>query len=217
MTNCSCGFSPGHRALQIFSTLTGILQIKVSESESSWANALVCHRNCDQHLQTASPLRGEHSWDWPILPFCGNLVSVALSEEFLAHTGLMSEPPCTNNMEGTRSSTDQGLTWQYGSSGPASAFQWKVQFRSTPWIPTQQSTELMLQFLCLCPSDLSRIWVLISGFAELGFIYHLIECGIRNTVCLAPPKFGKYTGLCYFKSSNFFLKIRGYSKTQEGK
>lgn len=75
MTNCSCGLSPGHRALQIFSTLTGILQIKVSESESSWANALVCHRNCDQHLQTASPLRGEHSWDWPILPFCGNLVS----------------------------------------------------------------------------------------------------------------------------------------------
>lgn len=60
-----CGLCPGHSALQIFSTYTGILQIKVSQPESSWANALVCCRDCEKHLQaagqTSTPGEGQRS------------------------------------------------------------------------------------------------------------------------------------------------------------
>lgn len=73
MTNCSCGFSPGHETPQISSTLTGILQIKVSESETLELMPQFATGNVTNTSNSFSPT-GRRFIGLPTSPFCGNLV-----------------------------------------------------------------------------------------------------------------------------------------------
>lgn len=106
MTNCSCGLSPGHKTLQIFSTLTGILQISLRVRKLlSWCLGLP--RGLWQTPTNTFSPAGRRFTGLATSPSCGNLVSCGFEWGISGScTGLKSEPPCANNIAGTGACTD---------------------------------------------------------------------------------------------------------------